>query len=312
MTSKFNCAWRAWFPSSSTGGRRHRQGWWRVAADCRNTNCCCSCSPEESFHPLQQSRTNQRGTWQGPGPPSETRTTCLQVGEELQINISAISRLATPVTPLWWLHMCMERGANSRAEHARCTILFLCRWVWVFLYESGFLGDHVGNSVDDGICDAKLVVDQLVGRDFKPGGQNKVTWLTGNLPGVVRAQLLIVKLTDYTQKWRFACRHYKIALRDVNRNVKYFTWAASWTVDTLRTQARKCQTPAAIRPSRPWSSSPTQTEMKLPELKACILRCGEQKTIQWKICPKHFATWPQQSERFVRWLFPEERLVQLK
>lgn len=29
--------------------------------------------------------------------------------------------------------------------------------------ESGFLRDHIGDAVNDGVCDAKLLVDQLIG-----------------------------------------------------------------------------------------------------------------------------------------------------
>lgn len=45
-------------------------------------------------------------------------------------------------------------------------LLLLCwcgRGVGVFLDESGLLRDHVGDAVNDGVGDAELLIDQLVG-----------------------------------------------------------------------------------------------------------------------------------------------------
>lgn len=50
-----------------------------------------------------------------------------------------------------------------------------CGWgICVFLYESGFLRDHVGDATNDGIGDTKLLVDQLIGFSLVPEeGQEK-------------------------------------------------------------------------------------------------------------------------------------------
>lgn len=60
-------------------------------------------------------------------------------------------------------------------------ILALCRCgccICVFVYESGFLRDHVGDATDDGIGDSKLVIDQLIGFSLIPGeGQSRLRLL---------------------------------------------------------------------------------------------------------------------------------------
>lgn len=43
------------------------------------------------------------------------------------------------------------------------------RGVCVFLYEPGFLRDHVGDAANDGVGDTKLLVDQLIGLSLVPG-----------------------------------------------------------------------------------------------------------------------------------------------
>lgn len=58
-------------------------------------------------------------------------------------------------------------------------LLSLCRsrrGVAVFLDESCFLRDHVGDAADDGIRDAELLVNQLVGFGVVPAkGEERVT-----------------------------------------------------------------------------------------------------------------------------------------
>lgn len=57
-------------------------------------------------------------------------------------------------------------------------LLFRCVCsVGVFLYEPGVLGDHVRDAVNDGISDAELLLDQLVGRSIIPGGRIKSVML---------------------------------------------------------------------------------------------------------------------------------------
>lgn len=41
------------------------------------------------------------------------------------------------------------------------------------MYESGFLRDHVGDAINDGISNAKLLVDQLIGFSLVPGEGKK-------------------------------------------------------------------------------------------------------------------------------------------
>ncbi len=43
------------------------------------------------------------------------------------------------------------------------------RGICVFLYEPGFLRDHVGDAANDGVGDTKLLVDQLIGLGLVPG-----------------------------------------------------------------------------------------------------------------------------------------------
>lgn len=44
-----------------------------------------------------------------------------------------------------------------------------CCWnVCVFLYQSGFLRDHVGDAIDNGISDSKIFIDQLIGIGIVP------------------------------------------------------------------------------------------------------------------------------------------------
>lgn len=56
----------------------------------------------------------------------------------------------------------------------RLLLLHWCSWwVWVFLQQSRLLRDHVRNAINDGIGDAKLVVDQLVGFRLIPAEKQK-------------------------------------------------------------------------------------------------------------------------------------------
>lgn len=53
-------------------------------------------------------------------------------------------------------------------------VLWCGRGIRVFLYESGFLRNHVGDAANDGIGDTKLLIDQLIGFSIIPGeGQDK-------------------------------------------------------------------------------------------------------------------------------------------
>lgn len=55
--------------------------------------------------------------------------------------------------------------------------ILLCRCAWslsVFLYQPGLLWDHVWNAINDGICNAELLVDQLVGVGIVPENREDV------------------------------------------------------------------------------------------------------------------------------------------
>lgn len=124
-----SCVWRAWAPSSSTGGRRRRRGWWPAAAGCRNTDCCCWCSLEGSFHPLQQSRTNQRGTLLGSAPPSWTGTACWTMSQcaATQKVVKSPTVLFNPTISLvylsWiFLHWCKPPST--------LVLVLVSGWVW--------------------------------------------------------------------------------------------------------------------------------------------------------------------------------------
>lgn len=59
-----------------------------------------------------------------------------------------------------------QGGAGCLVQLER---LLLLRWcLRLFLQQSRFLGDHVGNAVCDGVGDAELLVDQLVGFGLIP------------------------------------------------------------------------------------------------------------------------------------------------
>lgn len=149
-----SCAWRAWSPSSSRGGRRRTQGWWLAAAGCRSKDCCCWCSPEGSSRPRLQSRTDQRATRWGPDPPAPTGRAS------------------------WELFYKYAGYQSARETRESFVSLSWGQWL-IFPYEPGVLRDHIGDAIDDGVGDAELLVDQLVGVRIVPGkgGRDKhATW----------------------------------------------------------------------------------------------------------------------------------------
>lgn len=65
------------------------------------------------------------------------------------------------------------------SEYRNAASVSLSRRLWlVFPYEPGVLRDHVGDAVDDGVSNAKLLIDQLVGVRIVSGkGGRKTRYL---------------------------------------------------------------------------------------------------------------------------------------